>query len=312
MPAEAPSKVATFAVVVAVALGFQGAGFWLLRDRGPEAAVLAEAAERLRERYRPGDAVFILPAYATQIREELGDLGPLAVREPLLEDLESQDRAWVVSSFGVEERARARFEAAGHTHLERIAFPGVIVDLFSLGGPKAEIEWRAAGAVRELEVAHVYPDGRRVVCGRWIEGAKAGGPGGRWVCPHDGDWLYVGLEWHRMGEQARRCLWAHPPREGHLELRFPGVPPGAVLAGTGGHTLNASRRAHAPVFLDARIGDGPMQRFVFELADTWRPFRMLVSTSTSPRPIVFSVSSPDNGANHFCFDANVRSTRPRT
>ncbi|MEO1232847.1 MAG: hypothetical protein AAFZ18_28520 [Myxococcota bacterium] len=312
MPAEAPSKVATLAVVVSVAMGFQGVGFWLLRDRGPEAAILSEAAQRLRERYRPGDALFILPAYATQIREELGDLGPLAARDPLLEDLESWDRAWVISSFGAEERARTRFEAAGHIHVERVAFPGLVVDLFSIGGPRADIEWQAAGAVRELEVAHVYPDGRRIACERWVEGAKPGGPGGRWVCPHDSDWLYVGLEWHRMGERPRRCLWAHPPREGRLELRFPEVPPGTVLAGAGGHTLNASRRAQAPVFLDARFGEQATQRFVFELEDTWRPFRMIVPTSTSPRALVLSVSSPNNGANHFCFDATVRSPRPRT
>lgn len=314
MPPPRPSKAAAVVVAAACGLGLHGVGFWLLRDVGPDPDALRSAARHLRARHRPGDGIFILPTYATEIRERFGDLAPRAVRDPLLEeDLELLDRVWVVSSFGAEAEAHRRFVSAGHRPLERASFGGVTMDLFALEGPAAEVAWRALDAFRDVEVSHVHPGGRREACKTWVEGAKPGGPGGRWKCAHDGDWLYVGPEWHRMGERPRRCFWAHPPREGHLELRFPEVPPGAVLAGAGGHTLNASTRAQAPVFLDARMGDdGPSQRFVFELEDTWRPFRMRVPTSTQARTLVLSVSSPDNGANHFCFTVDLRRPRTRT
>ena len=149
-----------------------------------------------------------------------------------------------------------------------------------------------------------------VRCDRWERKNKQGGPPGRWVCPKDGDWFYVAPQWHRMGDHLRRCLWAHPPTSGRLSIRFTDVPLDGVLAGRAGHTLFSSDRARAPVMLDVQFGTDVPQRFAFGLEDFFKPFRIQIPTATTAT-VTFSVSSPDAGANHFCFVADVRQTEKR-
>lgn len=298
------SSIARLTLLGALGLALHGAGFWLLRDRGPAAADVAAASAALRAEHRAGDAIFLVPAYATRAREYLGDLRPLAVRRPGLEDLELRSRAWVVASFGAEEDARPELEQAGLRYRKQQRFGGVTIELFERAGAAAATRWSALESIRAAQVAHVHDDGRVEACSRWASNAR-GGEVGHWACPHDADWLYVGPEWHRMGERPRRCLWAHPPKEGRVEVRFEDVPLSGVLTGWAGHTLNASRRAKAPVDLFVQVGEGRGQTFRFELEDTWRPFRMATATATVGT-VRFGISSPDNGANHFCFVAETR------
>lgn len=306
-----PPALAAVVVLVALLFGAQGAGFWLLRDRGPTGAEHARAAAYLRSHHQPGDVIFLAPPYATEAREHLGDLQPLAVAAPAREDLTEKDRAWVYALFGAEEEVAAALERAGHRRLERRRFEGgIVVDRYALWGPRAEVSWRLVDALPSARVTLEHPDGRREGCARWEEASFRGGPGGRWVCPRDSDWLYVGPEWHRMGDHLRRCLWAHPPRTGRLVIEVSGVPLSETLAGVGGHTLMSRKRAKAPVFLDVKVGDADGQRFVFGLEDTWRPFRM-ATPSAGTTTVSFAVSSPDNGANHFCFLADTRRLEPR-
>ena len=53
------------------------------------------------------------PPYATRAREYLGDLGPLAVRRPLLEDLEVHPRVWLFALFGAEVELDEQLAAVG-------------------------------------------------------------------------------------------------------------------------------------------------------------------------------------------------------
>lgn len=315
-------------MAVGLLLGLQGVGFWLFRDRGPTPDEHREAAAYLRAAYRDGDLIFLVPAYATEAREYLGDLGPRAVRDPLLEDVEPYHRMWSYTLFGEETKLEGRLRGAGHELETRQTFPGgIVVDRYRLEGPASAVRWSLledfegqppgrkprvlSGA---FEVEHHRPDGKIDRCDRWLAGSKRGGPGGRFQCPHDGDWLYVGPEWHFMGERPRRCLWAHPPQDGRLMVRIQDVPLAGTLYLRGGHTLNASKRAQAPVYLDVSLvsseGTTPEQRFRFELEDTWRPYRMRTPT-TGTATLTLAVSSPNNGANHFCFVADTRATGPR-
>lgn len=298
MGAPLSPRLAAGALAVALGLGLHGAGFWLLRDRGPSRAALEAAARHVRDHHQPGDAIFLWPPWATEIRELLGDLEPLAVPAPRLEDLEAHPRVQVVSLSGREDGTG--LHAAGHQREARERFSGVVVDRYRITGTAVPI-WRALDALPTAKVFLERPSGQLERCDQW----QVSGPSGRWVCPRDGAWMYIGGEYHRMGEHNRRCLWAHPPKEGRIVVRFPNVPLAGRVVGFGGHTLNASKRARAPVHLDVKVSGGEEQRFTFELSDTWRPFR-LAAPAAGTATVSFAVSSPDDGANHFCFIADTR------
>ena len=253
-----------------------------------------------------GRSDLLAPAYATEAREYLGDLRPQTVRQPWREDLQTTSRVWLYSAFGAGGGTRARFEEAGHTLAETREFPGRLrvdrYELRRLGRSGSGARWSILPR-RKSFIA--IPTGGASRARAWQPTSFRGGPGGRWVCAHDPGWFYVGPEWHRMGEQLRRCIWAHPPKTGRLEIRFFDVPVAETLSAHGGHTLNAS--GPRPRFTwTSGSTTGPEQRFTFELEDTWRPIRLRAPTSTSTATLTFAVSSPNNGANHFCFVADTR------
>jgi hypothetical protein len=306
--AGSPRALPWLALLLAVATGVYGAFFWLTVDPGPPPEAFAPAARVLRAGHREGDLILLVPFYATRAREHLGDLEPLAVRDPLAEDFERHPRVWVFGLFGEAERLRPGFAALGLTLLESAApSPGITVDLYQTPAPRAVV----FDFVRELRRAKVWheKDGQRVPCSEWQPLDGQGGPSGRWACPYDREWFYVAPEYHRMGDHLRFCLWAHPPGQGRLVISYPGVPLGPTLVGRAGHTLNSSVHAREAVSLDVAVAEAPPQRFRFALTEHYRPFRLdlsEVATATRTATVTFAVSTPDAGANHFCFSADLR------
>lgn len=300
-----PPLLSALAVLAILGTGLYGTWFWLTVDEGPPAEAIAEAANALRAEHQPGDLIFLVPNYATRAREYLGDLSPLAVQDPLLEDFAVHPRAWVFGLFGAAEALRPRMERAGHT-LERtldLGVSGVTVDLYRTYADQRTV-FSFTGNLDRAKVWHEKRDGN-TPCSRWLPSNGQGGRFGRWSCPYDQEWFYVAPEWHRMGDHLRFCLWAHPPNQGRLVIRYPDVPLGGTLFGRAGHTLNSHHHARAPVFLDVAVGDEAPQRFAFDLEDHFRPFLVPTST-TGTATVTFAVSTPDAGANHFCFDAETR------
>lgn len=307
LDSSAPKVATPLAALAGLALlgsGLYGTGFWLTHDSGPSNHEIEVAAQQLRQAHKPGDLVILQPAYATQAREFLGDLDPVAVWDPLAEDLSVHPRVWVFGLFGKAEQLRARFEASGLKRVESLTdIPGITMDLWAVNSTQSV----AYDFVAQLKNAKVWHEKgtERIACETWRTKNGQGGKMGRWACPNDTEWFYVAPEWHRMGEHLRLCLWAHPPNDGRIMIQFPQVPLTGRLYGHAGHTLNASLNAHAPIDFDVKIGAGPGQRFVIELSDTWRPFALRTATATVA-DVTFGVSASNAGVNHFCFSAGMR------
>ncbi|MCK6547176.1 hypothetical protein L6R52_15100 [Myxococcota bacterium] len=306
--ARAHPIVGALALVLLLVSGVFGAGFWITRDRGPGADAFPKATDVVRAGHREGDLVFLVPSYATRARESLGaELPALAVRDPLAEDLAVHPRVWVIGLFGEGVALRERMTAAGLKIIDmKEPAPGITVDLWETPA-KERVVYAFRDELRRAKVWH-EKDGQRTMCSTWTEKNGQNGPYGRWACPYDADWFYVAPQWHRMGEEMRLCLWAHPPSQGRLVIAFPDVPMTGQLFGRGGHTDNATRNARAAVDLDVEVGQEPPQRFTFALEETFRPF-VLTTPATGTATVTFAVSSADAGANHFCFVADVRAPR---
>lgn len=296
--------MAWLALVLVLGLGLYGTGFWLFRDRGPPVAAFARAAEQLRQGFQPGDLILLVPAYATRAREYLGDLHPVAAVRPLAEDLRRHPRFWVFGLFGEAEALRSELVAAGHQLESSQAQDGITLDLYR-SAVTEPVQFDFVREIARARVFHEYTDGRLEPCDRFTQRTRQGGDAGMWTCPHDGEWFYVAPEWHRMGHELRFCLWAHPPTNGRILIRYPGVPLPARLRGFAGHTLNGSLYGRERIDLDVEVDGVGVQRFVFPLKEHWRPFALrLLGTGTTT--VSFAVSTPDAGSNHFCFAADLR------
>lgn len=302
--ARVPRPLAWLFAALTIATGIYGAAFWIFRDRGPPPEAFPPAAALIRQRHQPGDLILLVPFYATRARELLGDLHPIAPRMPLAEDLRKHQRVWVFGLFGEAEALR---EDAARAGLELLSShqpsQGITVDLYQVKNP-----WRVTTdfveAIERAKVHHEH-DGNNEPCQRWDEKNGQGGLHGRWLCPHDSEWFYVAPEWHRMGDHLRLCLWAHPPSSGRLVITFPGVELTGHLFGRGGHTLNASLHAREKIHLDVEVSGQAPQRFDFALDEHWRPFALKTPQGRTGT-VAFAVSTPDAGANHFCFEADLR------
>jgi hypothetical protein len=262
----------------------------------------------IRRGFQPGDLVLLVPFYATRAREYLGDLHPVATRDPLAEDLAVHPRVWVFAIDGEGAAVTADLLQAGLQSVRSEApAPGVTVDLLAVEHPWT-VGYDFLRELRKARVFHEHPGTGNEPCARWDEQNGQGGAMGRWVCPHDGEWFYVAPEWHYMDGVQRLCLWAHPPNGGRLVIQFPDVPLAGTLVGRAGHTLNATKHARERIDLDVEISAGEkvaVQRFAFGLEENWRPFAMALPAATTGT-VSFAVSTPDAGANHFCFRADLR------
>jgi hypothetical protein len=293
-----------------LALGLFGTGWFVLQDPGPSPAQFGPAIDRIRRDAATGDVIFLLPHWATRAREGLGDLDVRAVPAPLREDLELARRAWVFALFGAHRDALSDWKRTDARLALHERFDGGIHVLrFDLPAPAK----RVFDFVQGLESAQVFHRTRKRVHPCDTKRRLRGTVG--WDCPTDGDWLYVAPEWHRMGDAPRRCLWAHPPAEGRLRIAYPRVPLDGTLVGRGGHTTYSSRRARAPVDLTIEVETSSRSLAAhtvrFELSDTWKPFRLdLSGLPARTATVAFSVFSPDAGANHFCFAADMREPAP--
>jgi hypothetical protein len=292
-------------VAVTIVSGAYGASFWLDRPEGPTDAAYADAGRAIRARYAPGDRVILAPAYATRLLEAVGDLDVVAPRAPLAEDLRAYRHVIVAGLTDAVDTLGPALEASGLERLERGVYgPALVVARYRVRRPWS-VAFDARAALPKARVWYETPDGRVERCGEWSATNGQGGALGRWLCPRDRDWFYVAPEYHRMGDQLRLCLWAHPPSGGRLVVAFGDVPMTGHLYGHAGHTLNGSVYARERVDLDVAIGDGAPQRFAFALDEHWRPFALATPT-TGTATVSFAVSSPDPGANHFCFVADTR------
>jgi hypothetical protein len=215
---------------------------------------------------------------------------------------------WIFGLFGAAESLRDGLKAKGLELEETLTpSPGIVIDRWK--NPKPDtVELDFVKAIHSAKVFHEN-NGTLTPCSEWQKVESADPSRGKWACPNDREWFYVGPEWHRMGPDQRLCLWAHPPREGRLVVRFPNVPMTGRIYGHAGHTLNASVHAKAPITFDIAIGDQPPQSFPIEVEETWRPIALLTPT-TGTATVTFGVSTPNNGMNHFCFALDARRSAP--
>lgn len=280
---------------VLLACCFYAAGFWCLG--GMPTLDLQPAAEAIRRDIRTGDTLAVLPWWAARVREHLGELPWVQVRDLAAEDLSRFARLWLLRLPGHFGDLGGPFQDGRYRQVESRKLGGLRLELWDLPEPaRVGYDFRAELRQAQVTVA-ARPSPRH--CASWIED--------RWVCSPR-DWNYVGRMIVELGDDPREVIWAHPSDEGPIEIRYSQVPGGQNLLVHTGLTPPAARTPDgAPVTLAVEVAGRPLARLV-QPNQTGRLAHSLPISDLGPgpHPVVFRISSPHAGMRHFCFSAEVR------
>jgi hypothetical protein len=286
-----------------------GAHAWV-SGRAPHIDAWRAAAPDVRALKRPGEPLVVAPEWAEPIaRHAFGDAAfPMA--ELARSDLAGHRRALELSLLG--ERSK---ESEGFVVVEeRRSGP---FTLRVLENPKPRnASYRLLEHVRpeELEVVVVaggterrcpYTATARVATGG-LHGEVAF-PRERFVCGGR-DSAFVGITViDDQRYRPRRCLWAQPPTEGTLRLRFAGVPRGRALHGFAGLSYFLFRDGgRRPIRLSAKLGETSFGSYLHRDEWGWHGFRLSgVDDGTGTAPLELDIQAEHADARDFCFTLEV-------
>jgi hypothetical protein len=108
--------------------------------------------------------------------------------------------------------------------------------------------------------------------------------------------------------RPRRCLYAHPPVNAVLHLRFPNVPAGKKLRGYGGQSFLLTRDGNAaPIEFAIFIDGHEIGRRDFLDQQGFSPFEFAIGRGAPERvEVTFQVQSKSPVGREFCFAAEMR------
>lgn len=292
----APPRRELFLLSVVLAVALWASAFWLLHPLdAPAAGDWRDLEQYLRAHWRPADAIVVRPWWAARARQYLGDLDFVPVRHPEREDWSTHARLWVVALPG-HQHLGGPFADGSFPRRERRRFGPLWLYLYSLGRP-VEVVYDLRGELEQARVS-MGPPGRRQACSRWL--------GDRWQCTPR-DWNYVGRMIVELGQDPRSVIWAHPP-EVPLHIEYPRVPGGRELLLHTGFTPPAARTpGGAPVTLAVQMDGRELGRIVQPNESGYFPHRFDISAlGPGPHRLTLTVTTPNPGMRHFCFDGQVR------
>lgn len=253
---------------------------------------------------REGDAVVVTPRWAEpMVRRVLGgDLDPAALAGP---ETGAAAHAVEVSLFGEQsdelvgwrQRAEERVGAFSLRRYENPHYAPAVTDFVdALSSVPAAVSLIPGTNCMFNPVA-------RPLAGDL--GGHPTWPRQRFVCPGPPH-VTVGVT--VIADEAwrpRRCLFAHPPAQGELAIRFRGVALGRRLVGHGGlYWMTERARGGAPIQLRVEVDGAEVGIFIHADGDGWSAFEIdLGPSSAKPHDVGFFVSSPGQKDRDFCFEA---------
>jgi hypothetical protein len=285
-------------------------GHFYFSTRAPRVDDWVRSKPSLEAIRRPGDLVVIAPDWAEpNARLAFGD-ALMPITDVARPDESSYTRAVEVDIIGatapelrgwklVDERRQGKFR---YRILENPSPAKVLYDFVA--------------RVAEATVGDVGAAGAVSLC-RWnpVAVRSAGGLHGDPAFPSErhecagGAGRFVGvtvIEDERW--RPRRCLWALPPNQATLTIRYSAVPVGAQIRGYAALPQWIEREKHgAPVELDVIVAGDVVGKYVHRDGDGWKPFSFSTGARAgSPADVEFRVTSSRPRDRQFCFQADTR------
>jgi hypothetical protein len=253
---------------------------------------------------KPEDLVAFAPRWADPIgREQLGPQLATLEREARPDEtrfpraLEVSIRGAHLPAFaGWRRSSEQRFGAVAVTTWENPAPVRILDDLVSLVDPQHLRVWRG-----DAECSFVH--------GSSQSGSLGSGPaipGDRFACPA-GAFAGVSVVTD-LDYVPHRCIFAPPPGNAPLRLRFAEVRFGRTLHGHHAIYVEAERdKRGAPVSITFKAGDSTLGTMVHRDGDGWKPFELDTSSLAGQKgPLDVEIASPGGDRRLYCWEADTR------
>jgi hypothetical protein len=297
-------------LVPAVGLFELGAQAWV-SGRAPGIDEWRAVAPAVASLKRAGEPLVVAPEWAEPIaRHAFGDAA-FPVAELARSDLGGSRRVLEVSLLGVRSEEARGFRVlserrSGPFALRVLENPQPRNAVYRLLEHVRPEELEAAIVANGTERPCTYTTAARIVTGG-LHG-EVTFPRERFVCGAE-DAAFVGITIiDDQRYRPRRCLWAKPPREGVLRLRFSGVPTGGALTGFAGLSYFLFRDGgREPIRLSARLGERAFGSYVHRDEWGWHAFRLSgePDAAGTTAPLELTVQSEHAEGRDFCFALEV-------
>jgi hypothetical protein len=276
--------------------------------RAPDLDAWRELAPHAARLKRAGEPIVVAPEWAEPLaRHAFGDRA-FPLDEVARPDVRGFRRVLEVSSLGARAEETSAFrvvseERRGAFTLRVLENPAPVRASYRFLDHVLPAELEVSVVVGDQSAPCPFDENARVLAGG-LHG-EVTFPRERFVCP-GGDAFFVGITViDDQDYRPRRCLWARPPEEGFLRLRFANVPLGRALRGFAGLSYFLFRDGIGrPIALRARV-DGELLGS-HRHRDEWgfRGFEFaLASHAGRTGTVEFEIEAEHAPARDFCFFA---------
>lgn len=261
---------------------------------GPvEPEILAEAATAIEAAKEPGSRVVHSPLFGVRALKGLGSLR--ARPDWPTEESRRRRPVWLIDRAGAPMGGLPT-----PTSAERLG-PGVVLKRF------APLEPGAGRVV--LDLVELSGVSGRIVSRRGVKPCRQPRAEGGVACAGAPEWMYIAPKLISIDGERWRCVWAHPPAQGALELELPVT--GTVAAGRRLELELRSALSDEAVRLTSdgaavrtvvRQGGRELGRLVRSNRVGWAERRFVLEPGV---PVVLAVSAAKDGRRHHCLDARI-------
>lgn len=158
-------------------------------------------------------------------------------------------------------------------------------------------------SVKQLQVA-VELGERRIECNLF----DPAGP--RYNCPGLREWNHVGARMLNIGGQSRRCLWAHPITDGRVVISAPWPRAHSLRLFHGLADTAVASAGGKPVHIELLAGERQIGRMVQRNLRGYNSQVVELGAEPADGRLVIAITTPHDGARHFCLDAQVETATP--
>lgn len=281
------------------------------------------AVPYLTSQLKEEDLVLIMPHWVKSGFQFYSSARFLAADEISLNYLTHSNRVWVISLYAERQIDSGPFVLFDKKNFFNVWLRGYALPSAKQEGDKTEEEtyhFRAAhrwakvsvrpfvGEVRELpyfsKEAYHYP---AKVIGEKGEGLLFDIWQSQPYSVFPLRWLVAAKTIQKSNGVLKDAIWAHPPENGRLSLRYEAVPLGKTLEGFYGFTDNAVKYGRSYVRFSVEIDGQSVHEAVKGNRAGWVEFSINTASKEKQKAtVVFNVEAADARVRHFCFDAVVR------
>ncbi len=270
-------------------------------DDPTEASDWKSASEDVLERVGDDEAVVVRvhPTWNDSARVHLTEVGAQldTKRSLILEDLVGVDSFVVMAEKGRRDEALGAFPI--ELQAQEVRQFGT-VETFRVEAPSPKVGFNMRESLDQAEVRR-RSGSRTTPCTTWDSSER------RWDCERRERWLYVADELREVGDEPRRCIYAHPLGGSTvLEFEWKDVELGESFRLRSGIDLRAARASRGDdvrisLFIDSRRA---ATREVPHRSETW--YLDEVETEPGERAdLRVEIRTGDRFERFFCFDGWV-------